>query len=618
MYYQCVDLIMDITPQSAVEIHDKKVLPGQPNSLIKALVNACCAMQPLSGRFKVAIKLISPAKEGYLCRKDVFEWRMRECELVHAIVQLSDAVKYRPIGDMPSNLLEVLESCAAAFILRNLRKSHQDLLDLLQEDLKMRLSFAWTVSRLPVKKKVALIGGKGKSNPPDGIPLTAENRMGTVANEGTFEAAQALDIALVIVDQPDHWLGTPHYSHLRESFIGIDMTIEQNLALRIFDALKGLDLDGIITLTDSLLVPTAQAAKLLNLPTEPITSYLQSTDKFEMRKIFGKDMTFLRLSDLRELESYAELHGADSLPYPLIIKPCHGSGSLGVKRANNFSEACEAIQQIEASGRSAGGILVETYIDGPELDVNFVLCDGQICFFELSDEFPKQGDEDYATVSQTFFETSNVLPSALSTEEIAIVQSTLHQNLLQLGFRTGVFHLEARIRNSSAHRSVQNGVYDLYLRPHGQEAPIKPEVVLMEINARPPGLLGAFATGHTYGVDYYGLHLLLAIQDFDRFKVLCEPFTCGAQYWCEIVCIPVARDFSRVPDDPWGEVFKRHPDIIEHVSKYCCFHRGRPVRLPAKPLWMGYALVYSRTSQHEVMKVGQFLREAFDNVLNST
>ncbi|PWY70063.1 hypothetical protein BO83DRAFT_428473 [Aspergillus eucalypticola CBS 122712] len=44
------------------------------------------------------------------------------------------------------------------------------------------------------------------------------------------------------------------------------------------------------------------------------------------------------------------------------------------------------------------GIMLETYIAGPELDANFVLLNGTVLFLEVTDIFPCSGDDTSATL----------------------------------------------------------------------------------------------------------------------------------------------------------------------------------------------------------------------------
>ncbi|KAH0556714.1 hypothetical protein GP486_005496, partial [Trichoglossum hirsutum] len=62
------------------------------------------------------------------------------------------------------------------------------------------------------------------------------------------------------------------------------------------------------------------------------------------------------------------------------------------------------------SKRHGEDFVIEEYCSGPEVDANLVLYDGELLFFEVSDDFPKSaGTND----SGSFIKLSNVLPSKL-------------------------------------------------------------------------------------------------------------------------------------------------------------------------------------------------------------
>ncbi|KAJ3482687.1 hypothetical protein NLG97_g7504 [Lecanicillium saksenae] len=69
-----------------------------------------------------------------------------------------------------------------------------------------------------------------------------------------------------------------------------------------------------------------------------------------------------------------------------------------------------------------------------------------------------------------------------------------------MGFRSGVFHVEARVQNSAKEYREVDGVFDM----HGREAQAgdvsQPHVFLIEVNVRPPGLDCAYSTLYTCGV----------------------------------------------------------------------------------------------------------------------
>lgn len=106
-------------------------------------------------------------------------------------------------------------------------------------------------------------------------------------------------------------------------------------------------------------------------------------------------------------------------------------------------------------------VSVEAYCDGPEIDANFVLQDGEVLFVECADDFAKAGDREEAGASTVFKASAVLYPSGLPAAELEMVQRYLHQTLLKFGFRSGAFHVEARVRGSS----IQYVVRDIRRRP---------------------------------------------------------------------------------------------------------------------------------------------------------
>jgi hypothetical protein len=136
--------------------------------------------------------------------------------------------------------------------------------------------------------------------------------------------------------------------------------------------------------------------------------------------------------------------------YPVITKPCTAWGSQGIYKASNEAELFRSVAQALAAA-NYGDILTERYYDGPEIDANFVLQDGNAFFFEVVDGFPCTADMKDTELRGTgdFLETDQLWPTNHPEKEQAIVREKLLGHLLQMGITNGVFHLEARIQNSS-------------------------------------------------------------------------------------------------------------------------------------------------------------------------
>jgi hypothetical protein len=174
--------------------------------------------------------------------------------------------------------------------------------------------------------------------------------------------------------------------------------------------------------------------------------------------------------------------------------------------------------------------------DGPKVDANTVLVDGEVVFFEVNDDFPSAGDGivlEANTRVTNFVETSNMLPSVLPPFELASLRQRLHELALAAGFQNAVLHIEAKLRNSSCHYALapdSDGLIDMQLKTPAATTTKPNDVFLLEINPRAPGWQEVDATARTYGVSYYSISLLNALADKDRILALSKPFQGGSQY----------------------------------------------------------------------------------------
>ena len=497
------------------------------------------------------------------------------------------------------DLLEVLEhSIGGALVTSSDGHSITYALDEVEYELANRFPMEWVLDNPPVKTRVALV----------------EGRPSWTVGEWVFKAAKDLGIGLIVLDREGHWLQESQHSHLREDFLAIDRTIDNGLPTRIIEALRSLGkpVDGITTFSDHYLVTVAKVAELLGLPTSPPAAFEKSRDKYQSRVLAADKSQILRADTVPELRKAID-NQPNALQYPLVVKPTGGYGSEGVAKVNNSDDLLRAATRIDTS-RHGNGILVEPYIDGPEIDANFVLFDEQILFFEMSDDFPSNADSQDAIVSDHFLELSVALPTKLNAEEVAMTRDFLHQYLIKMGFRSGVFHVEARIRNSRMKYQSIDGTLDL----HDGIKMGKPSVFLLEVNARCPNMVCTYATAKTYGVNYYTMHLLLATKDSVRLKALSQPYSKGPQYNCEIAMVPVTRGGCFASEDPCQELKERCPELMANVSKSgCLFKRGDIVPDPSSGVltWIAFFLVFSRISRKDVLEKAEHIRSQFRYVI---
>ncbi|OCK74424.1 glutathione synthetase ATP-binding domain-like protein [Lepidopterella palustris CBS 459.81] len=595
----------------------KKILPESFGSL-KAFrfflqcLRATTASRPGFGR---VAKLIIPLQKGHIVRSDIVPLRLRDFQYVETASSFAEplesyngcAIALSDACDLPA-----LFSAATAGLLLYLDSEHDsdagfEALSLaVESELENRLSLPWILPGTARCRTLVLVDGNS-AHPDKG---------GT--GYGFYLAAIELGINLVVLENAGHWLEGPDYAHWREAFIPTRLTNppEEDLADRIVESVKayGKPVDGIVTFADSFWVYIAQAAQQLGLRTSSQDAFRIATNKYLTSVFVGHEA--YRASSLGEALDIAK---KTELPYPLIVKPCDGWSSEGVSRVDSLDELTTAVESIDTS-RHGSEFVMEKYCAGPEVDANFVLLDGEVLFFEVCDDFPKSADINGPSVGSltNFHELNSVYPSALPSREIDLLRNSFLDTLLKLGLKDGIMHLEGRVEYSSVeYKTTQYGGLDLCPcddsnKPTNQQ----PTAWLIEINPRPLGMTGSQIIESTYGIDYWGLALLIAVGDKPRVRALSQPFKHGAQYTCVMVFIPADYPSSCQgifdSEDICADLMARRPDLAKHISRCACLvKRGQKVPHPSSGVnsFLAYFNVFSRAGRNEALDLARQVRE---------
>ncbi|KAI9825599.1 MAG: hypothetical protein M1819_000495 [Sarea resinae] len=565
---------------------------------------------PYGQLHQYAMKLLLPTSSGYMSRADFLERRMFDSQFAARVAGFSKPRQYFKSLDLKTGLevfLKAISSSVGGILLdRKWSRSIISSLQALESELFNRISGPFLVKEPITRKMLALVDGRRS------FTVSA-------AAEGIFRAAQALDIGLVVLDKPGHWLQSSDNAYLRDVFLPTDITVDEDLPQRIVQSIRdyGGVIDGITTFSDRYLYSTARAAEILGLPSSPSTAFATCTDKYETRKLDPDTCQFFRIKGLKDLEALAE-DSTTELRFPMIVKPCSGTSSEGVFKVNDYSELCLAVVNLTSSAKITDkygyDVVLESFISGPEVDVNFVLADGEIIFSEISDDFPSPGDSESATMSETFVDVANVIPSALPAQELDLLQSKAHSILRRLGFANGVFHVEARVRNSAMNYIGADGSIDLHTETAHNSSNGTPTVFLVEINARMPGNQETTAIERAYGIDYYPIYMLSAMGETDRLKKMAAPFRNGPQYWCQVLRFHGFHGGTWNSDDACKDLISRRPELQENISHHrCLFKRGQVVPAPTinVVVFVAYFVLFSRRSRDHLLQVAEAVRRDF-------
>ncbi|KAK3681382.1 hypothetical protein B0T22DRAFT_304646 [Podospora appendiculata] len=567
--------------------------------------------------------LIFSTIDGYMSRVKFFDTRLQDCPywIITCKERLAPLAKYTAISPASlssrgGSMKNCVENAAAIIHWGDLSTNMSisavgEHMEGVSRELADRLNNTQWLTREPIpRKRVALVRGRPDMN--TGSPV--------------YNAARALGLDLVIIDEPGHWLqpSTANNKRCREAFLPTDMTEDAGVVNRIIKSLNAypLPIHGIFTLSDNFFVTVATVAEAIGLPTCPVSAFEVAVDKYHSRLLQDSPGHTARVSSVHELNALLMVSADSKQPiftptYPVIVKPTKGWSSECVSKVSDPRDLALAVEK--ATKRHGSSAVIEPFFDGPEIDVNFVLLKGEILFCEIADEQPCQADANNATVHDTFSPEALTLPSALPAYEQEIAKSTLRDILVKLGFDTGIFHVEARMVNSSCeYREISPGIIDLV--PKAAPPPERPVCRLLEINARPPGYRVSVPSRHTYGVDYFAVRMLAAVDDHERLRMVAQPFSHatgggassrspGAQYWSRLVYIP-APAAGTVLDSrmsPSDELKLRRPDLAKHIVIAVDYVRpGSRIEMytDGARTYVAHMLVCSRVSRQEAIEVG--------------
>ncbi|CAE7815788.1 CARNS1 [Symbiodinium sp. KB8] len=315
-----------------------------------------------------------------------------------------------------------------------------------------------------------------------------------------YEKACELGVRSVLVDSADSWSRQLVDEGIAVKFLAIDMSQSSDRLLDfLIEAIRNLEKDPKIGKVDAvatfaeLSVPlTARLAEALGVPGPAPESTDQARDKFLTRQALARNG--LPTPPVYEILSEQDIDPAiRTVGFPAVLKPVSGAASVGVKKVENEAELWSAYsarhhelgsmvissgaiikddgQQGAAVGASAvigARFVLESYLDGEEVDVDVVMSDGEWQYAAVSDNGP--------TLEPYFNETWAVSPSLLPREKQLALRELAVSSVKALGFQDGIFHVELK-----------------YTSQHGAQ--------LIEVNARMGGGPVYSTNLKTWGVD---------------------------------------------------------------------------------------------------------------------
>jgi carnosine synthase len=419
-----------------------------------------------------------------------------------------------------------------------------------------------------------------------------------------FERAKELGVRSVVLDGPDSWAQALAADGVIERFVPLDFSdadaVFDNALAAIAAAKKDLgDVDGVATFCELAVPLVSRLAERLGLPGNTPAAVDAARDKSATRKV----MEAAGLPNPRSflIEAADQLAAAgDHVGFPAVIKPIHGAASIGVVRVDDAAALAAAYARVqkemasativagalqqgdaeaatptaeEAADKTASAwikttLMLEEYLDGPEVDVDLVYADGAPVYGAVTDNWP--------TVEPYFNETGSNCPSTLPVETQAALVDLAVRSVAALGFDCGAFHVELKATSRGPR--------------------------LIEVNCRMGGGPVRATNLLVWGVDLVEEHLLTAAGIPARPPVSPVPLKHIAEY--SINANKTGRMAHAAFMDKWAE----HPDVlyaralVAPGDRVTCVDDGMPT-------WVAELMVAKPTVEEAIEFVQAIERE---------
>jgi biotin carboxylase len=258
-----------------------------------------------------------------------------------------------------------------------------------------------------------------------------------------IQKAKEMGLEVAVVDLNPLAPGIPYSDHYFEI-----STVDEE---EIVKAAKNYKPDGVMSLaTDMPMRSVAAVAAALNLPSISYEVALKATDKISMIECFrahGVPHPWFRVfSEFDQLKDELQ-----TLAVPFIMKPSDSSGSRGVILVEDKRNAEDSFFYSKSFSR-AGYVLVEEYMQGPEISVETLTINGETSVIAITDKltsgppyYVEMGHSQPAQYSSEMLEKIKEV-TVFAVESIGIDNSPAHvemiitengPKLVELGARLG-------------------------------------------------------------------------------------------------------------------------------------------------------------------------------------
>ena len=244
-----------------------------------------------------------------------------------------------------------------------------------------------------------------------------------------IEKARELGLETIVADMNPKAIGFDVPGVIKEIISTIDIPA-------IVEAAKRHKIDGIMTLaTDMPMRAVAAVAKEMGLVGISADTALKATNKAEMRAALQADgVPIPKFFKVTNEEEYLE--AVKQFAVPFIVKPADSSGSRGIFEVadiTNQKMIDEAYQYCKPYSGN-GDVVVEEYMNGPEVSVETLSVDGICHVVQITDKL--------TTGAPHYVEMGHSQPTRLGEETAEKIAEVAKAANKAIGIKNGPSHTE--------------------------------------------------------------------------------------------------------------------------------------------------------------------------------
>lgn len=294
-------------------------------------------------------------------------------------------------------------------------------------------------------------------------------------------------------------------------------------------------IDGVLTAaTDYGVLTAAYIAEKMNIPGIPYYVAQLIKNKYLVRKCLYENSVddTEKCYEIKSKESIEEIK--NELPYPVIVKPCDGSGSRGTSRvddAKDLEKAC--IYAMESSLTHKAEI--EPFIFGKEYGAESIVVDGEVHVLSIMKK--------WMTEPPYYAELGHAIPSDLSAEIEDKAKSCVKKAIKSLGITFGSVNM------------------DMIITSEGK-------VHIIDIGARMGGnMIGPCIIPYGTGIDYMGIMIKNAVGDKVEWDINSHEAVASKLLAFKGGVIKKLPNFSKLTESYGVEIY-HHMSVGDKVNEY--------------------------------------------------